>query len=176
MGMGADTIDTGTNPRAKIRIPFRRQLVTQAPDKRSAPAGLAFAPATNAPGSDRDVLMGYQIFLGRDPENSHVMMEAKASPLRGFISGLMLSGEFESSVLQPLARRQPMPHERSGAGPAQEQTDWLNTILTLPPAPVRRGGAGLAQLLGRHAGRAGISARCGRRPGGCSGAGGAGRR
>jgi ADP-heptose:LPS heptosyltransferase/GT2 family glycosyltransferase len=132
--MGADIPDSETNPRPKARIPFRRQLAPHGQNAQAgAPVSLAFAPSTNAPGSDRDVLMGYQIFLGRDPENSHVMVEAKASPLRGFINGLILSGEFESSVLQPLARRQPMPHERSGAGPAPEQIEWLNTILTLPP-------------------------------------------
>jgi ADP-heptose:LPS heptosyltransferase/GT2 family glycosyltransferase len=130
--MGADTPDTETTSRP-ARIPFRRRLAGPATERpASPPATLNFAAATSAPGSDRDVLMGYQIFLGRDPENSHVMVEAKANPLRGFITGLILSGEFESAVLQPLSRRLPMPHERSGAGPDQAQLAWVNTILDLP--------------------------------------------
>jgi ADP-heptose:LPS heptosyltransferase/GT2 family glycosyltransferase len=135
MRMGADIPDTETNPRPQARIPFRRRLAAASPGPDDGqPASLSFAAAASAPGSDRDVLMGYQIFLGRDPENSHVMVEAKANPLRGFIMGLVLSGEFESAVLQPLSRRLPMPHEQSGAGPAPEQIAWVNTIMALPPS------------------------------------------
>jgi ADP-heptose:LPS heptosyltransferase/GT2 family glycosyltransferase len=73
--------------------------------------------------------MGYQIFLGRDPENSFVILEAKSSPLRGFVTGLMLSGEFQAAVPQALARGTPMPHERGGARPAPEQIAWLAGLL-----------------------------------------------
>ena len=47
--------------------------------------------------------MGYQVFLGRDPENSFVINDAKSSALRGFLNGLMLSGEFETAVLHGLS-------------------------------------------------------------------------
>jgi len=83
-------------------------------------------------GTDRDILFGYQVFLGRDPENSFVIAEAKAGPLAGFLRGLLGSGEFQNAVGQPLLRGATMPHERSASGPSTEQVDWLLERLVLP--------------------------------------------
>jgi ADP-heptose:LPS heptosyltransferase/GT2 family glycosyltransferase len=137
--MCADMADHGIPPALPPRIPFRARRASVAADGAAdgtaggaARDGLHFFESASAPGTDRDVLMGYQLFLGRDPENSFVMGEAKASPLRGFIAGLMQSGEFQTAVLQALARRQPMPHERGGVGPAPEQLAWLRRIIALP--------------------------------------------
>jgi ADP-heptose:LPS heptosyltransferase/GT2 family glycosyltransferase len=127
-----------TTPRAGRRVPFRYRLAASnaadgQPMRPGTPAAsLQFASHTGDPSTDRDILIGYQLFLGRDPENSHVILEAKSSPLRGFVEGLMRSGEFQASVLEALARRQPMPHDRNGIGPAPEQIAWLNGVVTLP--------------------------------------------
>jgi ADP-heptose:LPS heptosyltransferase/GT2 family glycosyltransferase len=83
-------------------------------------------------GGDRDILMGYQVILGRDPENSFVIAEAKLNPLRGFVTGLMMSGEFQAAVLQALSRRVPLPHERNSLGPSAGQLAWLQPLLVLP--------------------------------------------
>ncbi len=148
--MCADRPEQGTIPAPKPRTAFRSRVAAapQTAPAHAAPpsqpahaqAALTFSAAAAAPGTDRDILFGYQLFLGRDPENSFVINEAKSSPLRGFVTGLMLSGEFQSAVLHPLARRQPMPHERHGIGPAPEQVAWLTGVLALPadlggPAP-----------------------------------------
>ncbi len=84
------------------------------------------------PGTDRDILFGYQVFLGRDPENSFVITDAKAGKLAGFLRGLMGSGEFQNAVAQPLLRGATMPHERSASGPSTEQVDWLLERMVLP--------------------------------------------
>jgi ADP-heptose:LPS heptosyltransferase/GT2 family glycosyltransferase len=109
-----------------------------APDADSAapapPAELRFSPSADAPGTDGDVLMGYQIFLGRDPENSFVIGEAKASPVRGFLRGLLASGEFQSAVAMPLQRSQPMPHLRTSPKPSPEHIAWLAARIEIDPA------------------------------------------
>jgi ADP-heptose:LPS heptosyltransferase/GT2 family glycosyltransferase len=99
---------------------------------------LRFQPEAEAPGTDLDVLMGYQIFLGRDPENSFVIGEAKANPVRNFIRGLLSSGEFQSAVAQPLMRGQAMPHERTAMAPSTGQIDWIGSRLVLDEATAMR--------------------------------------
>ena len=96
-----------------------------------APSGTGFTEAAEAGGSDLDVLMGYQIFLGRDPENSFVIADAKTSPVRAFIRALMGSGEFQGGVLDKLRAGMALPHERFSAAPAREQIAWLQRFLEL---------------------------------------------
>jgi ADP-heptose:LPS heptosyltransferase/GT2 family glycosyltransferase len=98
----------------------------------AVPSGeLHFHPGAEHPGSDLDVLMGYQLFLGRDPENSFVIREAKVSPVRGVLRGLLSSGEFQNAVASPLLRGQPMPHERLSPGPSPQQVNWLLSHLVV---------------------------------------------
>jgi ADP-heptose:LPS heptosyltransferase/glycosyltransferase involved in cell wall biosynthesis len=95
------------------------------------PAELRFLPAADAPGTDRDVLIGYQIFLGRDPENSFVIANARASPVHGMVRGWITSEEFTGAVLGPLDAGRPLPHEQASAGPDAGQTEWLLRHLAL---------------------------------------------
>ena len=97
-----------------------------------APPGLAFTPAADAGGTDRDVLLGYQVFLGRDPESSFVIADAKSSPVGAFIRALMGSGEFQSVVLDRLAAGRPLPHEAACRSPTPEQLDWLFRLVRVP--------------------------------------------
>ena len=94
--------------------------------------GLAFTPAADAGGTDRDVLLGYQIFLGRDPESSFVIADAKNSPVGSFLRALMASGEFQSAVLDKLQAGRPLPHEAAAGAPSAEQLDWLFRHLRVP--------------------------------------------
>jgi hypothetical protein len=96
-----------------------------------APA-LGFTAAADAGGTDLDVLMGYQILLGRDPENSFVIADAKSSPVGAFIRALVSSGEFQSSVLDRLDSGRPLPHEAAAIAPTRHQLDWLFRIITTP--------------------------------------------
>ena len=122
------TADVADQPLPRRRTALRAQL-----DAASAmqPAELRFRAAADALASDLDVLMGYQIFLGRDPENSFVISDAKASAVRGFIRGLLGSGEFQAAVATPLTRGQNLPHERVGAAPLPQHAEWLTAMLFL---------------------------------------------
>jgi ADP-heptose:LPS heptosyltransferase/GT2 family glycosyltransferase len=92
---------------------------------------LRFLPAADAAGTDRDVLTGYQVFLGRDPENSFVIANARASPVHAMVRGWITSEEFTSAVLGPLDAGRPLPHEQGSAGPDAAQTAWLLKHLAL---------------------------------------------
>jgi ADP-heptose:LPS heptosyltransferase/GT2 family glycosyltransferase len=117
----------------RVRVPLRRQLT---PSGSHADAqSLRFLPAADLACGDRDVLTGYQLFLGRDPENSFVIADNKANSVRGFIAGLLASTEFHGAVLAPMQRGQAMPHERTSLGPTTEQAGWLTGLLAMP-APV----------------------------------------
>ena len=102
------------------------------PGEQPAPQGAAFTRVADAGGTDRDVLMGYQLFLGRDPESSFVIADAKNSPVGAFVRALMGSGEFQSAVLDKLAAGRPVPHESFSAAPSAEQLDWLFGLLAVP--------------------------------------------
>ena len=99
----------------------RRRLSKRVP----LPPVLRFTPAAEGLGSDRDVLLGYQLFLGRDPESSFVIAEGRNTPVHGFMRGLLTSDEFTHSVLGALEAGRPVPHERGSAGPDAEQIAWL---------------------------------------------------
>jgi len=99
---------------------------------RAPPPGLAFTPAADAGGTDADVLMGYQIFLGRDPESSFVIADAKNSPVGAFIRALMGSGEFQSAVLDKLAAGRTLPHESAASAPRADQVEWLFRYIRTP--------------------------------------------
>lgn len=89
------------------------------------PAPLQFSVEAAQPGSDLDVLMGYQVLLGRDPENSQVILDAKSSPVGVFMRACLGSGEFRDHVLQPLSSGRPIRHEAETAGPSAQQRAWL---------------------------------------------------
>ncbi len=96
------------------------------------PAGLGFTRAADGGGTDLDVLMGYQIILGRDPENSFVIADAKSSPVGAFIRAFVSSGEFQSSVMDRLESGRPLPHETASIAPSRQQLDWLFRFITVP--------------------------------------------
>ncbi len=80
------------------------------------------------------MLLGYQIFLGRDPENSFVIADAKANSLRGFLHGLVTSAECQGAVMTPLLTTRKLPHERSSPGPTEEHIAWLLGLYDAPDA------------------------------------------
>ncbi len=96
--------------------------------------GLQFTKASENEGTDTDILMGYRVFLGRDPENAFVIEDARSSPVGAFIRALMVSDEFRGSVLDNLSAGTALPHESAGDGPCQAQLDWLFGLLRVPHA------------------------------------------
>lgn len=127
--MPADAPDIATKTR--VRVPLRRQLAASSGTQPDA-LMLSFQPAADLACGDRDVLTGYQLFLGRDPENSFVIADNKANSVRGFITGVLASTEFHGAVLAPMQRGQAMPHERTSLGPTPEQAAWLTGLLAMP--------------------------------------------
>jgi ADP-heptose:LPS heptosyltransferase len=105
------------------RTPFRSSF--DGPPPRVPEAGVRYAPVTEKPGTDRDILLGYQIFLGRDPENSFVIAEGKSNKLRGFLHGLITSAECHGAVFIPLLNARALPHDRLAPGPTPGQIEWL---------------------------------------------------
>jgi ADP-heptose:LPS heptosyltransferase/GT2 family glycosyltransferase len=105
------------------RTPFRSGF--DGPPPRNAASGVRYATVTEKPGTDRDILFGYQIFLGRDPENSFVIADGKSNSLRGFLHGLITSAECHGAVFTPLLNARALPHDRLAPGPAAEQIAWL---------------------------------------------------
>ncbi len=82
--------------------------------------------------TDSDILMGYEIFLGRKPESPFVVARARGKPLAGFVSELLLSSEFRTSVLEALQGGRDLPHECGSAAPSAGQIDWLLSYLAAP--------------------------------------------
>ncbi len=101
-----------------------------------------------------DVLMCYQVFLGRDPEDEHVVDVATRDPVRTHIRAFLSSDEFDGSVLQRLRHGGRLPHERLGPGPSSAHLAWVARHLQLPAAERAallrlRGWDGLLALLCR---------------------------
>ena len=94
---------------------------------------LQFADSGRQHCTAADVEMGYQIFLGRDPENIEVVEDAKTTHVGDFIGGLVVSDEFCEDVLASLGNERPLPHESMSSAPSDAQKDWLLGHFILPP-------------------------------------------
>jgi O-antigen biosynthesis protein len=129
--MAAETAEIATIIRP--RVPLRRQLEQTPADGSLPPAPLSFHPASDQACGDRDVLFGYHLFLGRDPENSFVIASAKANSVQGFLRGVLSSTEFQGAVITPMQRGQAMPHERTSLGPSPDHIAWLVGMMAMPP-------------------------------------------
>ena len=90
---------------------------------------LPFAESAGRVASDHDVLMCYQLLLGRDPENSFVIQEAKTQQLRWIFEGFVQSGEFDDKVRRPFNQSEPLAHDTETIGPSAEQLTWLKQSL-----------------------------------------------
>jgi hypothetical protein len=53
-------------------------------------------------GSDYDIVMLYQVLLGRNPENSQVIQDHRKAPLNAALKTFISSPEFRDSVLDPI--------------------------------------------------------------------------
>ena len=92
---------------------------------------IPFADTAANLASDHDVLMCYQLLLGRDPENSHVIQEAKTQRLTSIFEAFVRSGEFANKVTRPFNQGEPLGHDAESLGPSTEQLVWLTHKLQL---------------------------------------------
>ena len=81
-----------------------------------------------------DVLMCYQVFLGRDPEDERVVEAAMRDPVRKHIRDFLAAEEFGQVVLERLRHGGRLPHERLGPGPSAAHLAWVARFVQLPAA------------------------------------------
>ena len=81
-----------------------------------------------------DVLMCYQVFLGRDPESDQVVALATREPVRAHFRAFLAAEEFQSVVRERLRHGARLPHERLGPGPSAAHLAWVARHLLLPAA------------------------------------------
>ena len=100
-------------------------------ERRSAPA---FHVRAARPADDYDVLMCYQVFLGRNPENSFVIAEAKTQSIETMIRSFLGSREFADAVARPLGAGETLRHAALSPAPSAPQLAWLAGQLVLDEA------------------------------------------
>lgn len=76
-------------------------------------------------GTDYDVVMLYQVLLGRNPESSHVIMEHRANTLAGAFRTFITSDEFLQNVVGPIRQGQPVRRPDGEPRPNSDQLAWL---------------------------------------------------
>ena len=92
--------------------------VSQRPDE-------IFTPKADRMAREQDIVICYQIFLGRDPESRSVIEGAKRQAVRELILRLLASEEFAKQVARPLARGEQLPHNKNRRPPTRVQISWL---------------------------------------------------
>lgn len=108
-------------------------------------SAITFGPGADRLADDYDVLMGYQIFLERNPENSLVIQENKSRSIRAMIRSLMNSPEYGGLAAQPLALGARLVHARSGAVLNPEQISWIRDLLSLSEEQLPTPGRGTSR-------------------------------
>jgi hypothetical protein len=82
----------------------------------------------------QDVLMCYQLVLGRDPESAFVIEEARTQPVEALLIAYAASEEFATQVAAPLAIGGRLPHEAWSRGPRGQHVAWLLDHLVPTPS------------------------------------------
>lgn len=92
-----------------------------------------FAAAALEPAGDNVVHL-YEILLGRDPENSFVIEEARSQQLNNLFRSFVGSTEFLDEVVKPFFDGRPLRHEFMAPRPTPEQCSWIASLLELQPS------------------------------------------
>jgi hypothetical protein len=93
---------------------------------------VTFSPGSERISSDYDVLLGYQIFLGRNPENSFVIQGKRSQPIKELVRGFLASEEFRDFVAKPLAEETDLIHSVLGMVLGPEHISWIEEAIILP--------------------------------------------
>ena len=88
------------------------------------------------PGADRlsmayDVLLGYQIFLGRDPESSFVIHEKTGKPVFELVQDFVSCPEFQGRLARSLNEGTAAGRTDSTSELTREHIMWLQSVLSL---------------------------------------------
>ena len=76
-------------------------------------------------GTEYDVVMLYQVLLGRNPENSTVIQNHRSQPLNATLHLFVSSDEFRTSVLTPIQTGGTVIRHDMGPRPSDDQLAWL---------------------------------------------------
>jgi hypothetical protein len=89
----------------------------------------AFKPAAMNALTDRDTIMGYEFFLGRNPEAAHVIAEHRSKGFPSMMATFMTSTEFIEKIVQPLMSNKPVVRGDYRRRPSDEQLEWLSSFV-----------------------------------------------
>jgi hypothetical protein len=84
-----------------------------------------FRSAAFNPPTERDVIMCYEFFFGRNPETAFVIADKKSLGFPAMIAALMRSDEFTDKVVRPLRSGRPVDRGDYRKRPSAEQLEWL---------------------------------------------------
>jgi hypothetical protein len=79
--------------------------------------------------SDHDTIMGYEFFLGRNPETASVIAEHRSKGFPKMMVTFMTSPEFAEKVLTPVRSGGPVRRGDYRRRPSEEQTEWLRDFV-----------------------------------------------
>lgn len=89
-------------------------------------------------GSEYDVVMLYQVLLGRNPENSAVIQNHRTAPLSAAFHTFVSSPEFRDKVMDPVLAGAPMRSHDMNPRPSEDQLAWLFTRTVLDEGQKRK--------------------------------------
>ncbi len=101
--------------------------------ERKAPV-FAFRPAAGNALTDYDVVMAFEIFLGRNPESAAVIDYHKAKTFPGMMAGCLGSREFTETVVRPMRTGVKLRRGDYRGKPSVEQLAWLARYIVLDTA------------------------------------------
>jgi hypothetical protein len=99
------------------------------PDVPAEEPKFVFRPEANEPLTDDDAVMGYDVFLGRNPEDARVIALHRAKGFPRMLATFMVSGEFRNKVIEPLRAGHPVQRGDYRAAPTEDQVEWLLTFI-----------------------------------------------
>jgi len=89
------------------------------------PPEYGFGPVTDDMLSDYDAVMGYEVFLGRHPENAETINYHKSLGVSGMLARFMNGEEFSDKVIAPLRAGKPIWRGDRRHKPAENAIAWV---------------------------------------------------
>ena len=89
------------------------------------PPEFSFGPVTDDALSDYDAVMGYEVFLGRHPENAETINYHKSLGVSGMLARFMNGEEFFDKVIAPLRVGKPLWRGDRRHKPAENVIAWV---------------------------------------------------
>lgn len=116
-------------PSAGVGLPAQENSVEAV---RGESGGLRLGQSAERLADDYDVLLAYQVFLERNPENSAEMQQKLHRPIRIIAQEFMREGGFHGLIAEPSAGGAKLVHARSRLPLTAEQVAWVAELMDLP--------------------------------------------